>query len=198
MLINPLDYTIKELNKLPPTKGRILIAEPFMDDPHFKRSVILLTEYNENEVFGFMLNKLLNISVRDVLPNFTALNAPVFMGGPVQTDSLFYIHTRGESIEGSQHIIGNLYWAGNFNQLQELINNQQISSSEIIFFLGYSGWDYRQLENEIKEDSWIISDINDNKLIENINENDLWQKSLQKMGPKYAILSNFPEDPALN
>lgn len=197
MLINPLDYTIKELNKLKPAKGRILIAEPFMDDPNFKRSVVLLTEYNKEAIFGFMLNKLLELTLTDILPNFPKFDSPVFMGGPVQTDSLFYIHTQGENIEESQHIKGNLYWSGNFNQLQQMIINQQIFPNEIIFFLGYSGWDFEQLQGEIQQESWIISNI-DSNLMKDIQNKGLWEKSLKKMGPKYAPLSNFPEDPTLN
>jgi putative transcriptional regulator len=197
MLLNPLDYTISELNKLTPQKGRLLIAEPFMADPYFKRSVVLLTEYDKDAVFGFMLNKPLDITVNDIVKDFPEFNAPVYMGGPVQSDSLFYIHTQGKIIEGSQHISGNLYWAGDFEQLKQLIIDQQIFPNEIKFFLGYSGWDYIQLEKEIEDESWIIGKTNSNSLNDLIQD-DLWRSTLQKMGSKHAVLSNFPEDPALN
>ena len=197
MLIDPLNYTISELNKLNPKKGRILIAEPFMEDPYFKRSVVLLTEYNVDGAFGFMLNKPLDITVNDIMINFPKFNAPVFMGGPVQPDNLFYIHSQGEIIEGSQHIIDNLYWAGNFEQLKQLITDQKIFPNEIKFFIGYSGWDYTQLKNEIEDDSWIIATSDSKSLIES-NQNGLWQSTLKKMGSEYAVLSNFPEDPSLN
>lgn len=197
MLIDPLNYTISELNKLNPKKGRVLIAEPFMEDPYFKRSVVLLTEYNKDGAFGFMLNKPLDITVNDIMKDFPKFNAPVFMGGPVQPDNLFYIHTQGEVIEGSQHITGNLYWAGNFEQLKQLITSQKIFPNEIKFFIGYSGWDFTQLKNEIEDESWIISASDSKSLIES-NQYDLWQSTLKNMGPKYAVLSNFPEDPSLN
>jgi putative transcriptional regulator len=196
MINNPLDYTIKSLNKLKPAKGKLLIAEPFMEDPYFKRSVVLLTEYNKNGAFGFVLNKPMDISVNEVLKDFPEFNAPVFMGGPVQTDSLFYIHNQGKVIEGSQQINKDLFWAGNFDQLKQMIIDQQIFPNEITFFIGYSGWDYHQLKNEIEDESWIISDVKSNLL--DYTSHKLWQSSLQKMGPKYAMLSNFPEDPILN
>ena len=98
MLLNPLDYSIKDLNKLNVSKGRLLLAEPFMEDTYFKRSVVFLTEHNEEGAFGFILNKPLEITVNDVLKDFPDFFAPVFMGGPVQSDSLFYIHTQGEFI----------------------------------------------------------------------------------------------------
>lgn len=197
MILNPLDYSISELNTLDLAKGRLLIAEPFMDDPYFKRSVVLLTEHQENGSLGFILNSPLNITVNDTLRDFPEFNAQVFMGGPVQTDSLFYIHTQGNNISESEHIIGNLYWSGNFDQLKEMIIDQQIFPNEIMFFVGYSGWDYHQIHNEVKNNSWVISDI-DNYSISDFKQADFWKKSLQKMGPKHALLSNFPEDPTFN
>jgi len=157
---NPLDYKITELNKLKPKKGRLLIAEPFMADPYFKRSVVLLTEFNKEGAFGFILNKQLDLKINDAMAEFPPFDAPIFMGGPVQPDSLFYIHTQGEFIEGSVKICDNIYWSGNFEQLKQLVKDQQIFPHEIMFFIGYSGWDYEQLMNEINEESWIISDVN--------------------------------------
>jgi putative transcriptional regulator len=198
MDINPLDYTITELNKLIPKKGRLLIAEPFMDDLYFKRSVVLLTEHSKNGTFGFILNKPLEIDVNDVLVDFPTFKAPVFMGGPVQSDSLFFIHTQGDLIDDSLPIKDNLYWSGNFTQLKQLITDQQIFPNEIKFFIGYSGWDSGQLNSEIKNDeSWIISAPEITNINE-LNNSELWRESLQKMGSKYSLLSNFPEDPSLN
>ncbi len=197
MDINPLDYTISSLNKLELSKGRLLIAEPFMNDPSFKRSVVLLTEYNKESCLGFILNQSLDLSVNDVMEDFPKFDSPVFMGGPVSTDNLFYIHSQGEYIEGSQQINDKLWWAGNFEQLKNMIENNEIFPHEVKFFLGYSGWDYNQLNNEVKHESWIISDSN-NLSIKELNNEHLWQSTLKKMGNKFALLSNFPEDPSLN
>jgi putative transcriptional regulator len=194
---NPLDYNITALNKLKPKKGRLLIAEPFMDDPYFKRSVVLLTEYSEDGSFGFMLNKPLEIKINEVMEDFPPFDAPIFMGGPVQSDSLFYIHTQGEIIKNSMKIADNLYWSGNFDQLKQLVKDQQIFPNEIKFFIGYAGWDHEQLISEIEDESWIISSL-ESKEINNLNDVDLWKNTLQKMGSKFSLLSNFPEDPSLN
>ena len=198
MLLNPLDYKIRDFNKLKAKKGRLLIAEPFMEDPYFKRSVVLLTENNkEDGALGFILNKQLEITVNDVIKDFPDFYAPVFMGGPVQADSLFYIHTQGEFIENSIKISDNLYWSGNYEQLKYMIKDQLIFPNEIKFFIGYSGWDFEQLNEEIKQESWIIAE-NKNKTIQELNNEDLWHSSLQNMGGKPALLSNFPENPSLN
>ena len=197
MKLNPLDYTIKELNKLTPKKGRLLIAEPFMKDPYFKRSVVLLTDYQANDVVGFILNQALDIGVNDVLVDFPPFNAPIFMGGPVEPNALFYIHNQGEIIENSRHIHGNIYWSGNFDQLKQLITEKQIFPNELIFFLGYSGWESDQLKSEIEDESWLVSDIKSD-IFKDIHTKNLWKTSLQKMGNKHATLASFPEDPSLN
>lgn len=197
MTINPLDYTIKELNQLSIKKGRLLLAEPFMDDPYFKRSVVLLTEYNKEGALGFILNKPLDVKLRDVIKDFPEFDAPIFMGGPVQTDTLFFIHSQGELIKDSVKINSKLFWSGNFEKLKELVIDQQIFPHEIKFFIGYSGWDYDQLNKEVKDESWLISK-NHLDSIKKLNNDNLWHKSLNKMGGKHAVLSNFPENPSLN
>ena len=197
MSLNPLDYSVSMLNKLSLKQGRLLIAEPFMNDPYFKRSVVLLTEHKKEGTLGFILNQPLNITINDTLKDFPVFDAPIFMGGPVQTDSLFYIHTQGEIITESEHIIDNLYWSGNFDQLKEMINSQQIFPHEVMFFIGYSGWDFKQINNEVKNNSWIISDLNKFSIAD-FQQQHFWRTALQKMGSKFSILSNFPEDPSLN
>lgn len=197
MKSNPLNFSLSSLNKLAIEKGRLLVAEPFMIDPYFKRSVVLLTEHKPEGTLGFILNQPLNITVNDALRDFPVFESPVFMGGPVQTDSLFFIHTQGNIIEESEHVIDNIYWSGNFEALKTRITEQQIFPHEVMFFVGYSGWDSKQLMNEIKNNSWVIADgkgfsLNDFK------SPHLWQNVLQKQGPKHAIIANFPEDPSLN
>ncbi|HCQ29244.1 MAG TPA: hypothetical protein DIU39_03095 [Flavobacteriales bacterium] len=194
--LNILNYKISELNKLKPKKGRVLLAEPLMQDPFFKRSVVLLTEYEENGAFGFILNKPTDIRLDEVLPDFPEFDTTVYLGGPVENDKLFYIHNQGEYIDGSVKIKNNLYWAGNFDQLKEMIENQQIFPNEIKFFLGYSGWGKKQLDMELKRESWLVDDISEEDIIR--SDKDLWYKVLQKKGGKYKMLANFPENPSWN
>ena len=84
---NPLDYTINSLNKLLPKKGRLLLAEPFMEDSYFKRAVVLLTEYNKEGAFGFILNKPLELTINKVIPEFPKFDSRIFTGGKVQPDN---------------------------------------------------------------------------------------------------------------
>lgn len=195
MILNPLNYKIADLNNLTPEKGVLLIAEPFMVDSYFKRAVVLISSYSEKEVTGFILNKPLKTSLCDIIPNeFKNFDVPIYLGGPVETSSLFFIHTLGNLLEDSKHISGNIFWGGNFEQLKIMINNNEVDKSQIMFFMGYSGWSVAQLNDEIKEDSWLISNIN----TPIFNKKTLWYKVLRKKGGKYAMLSNFPENPSLN
>ncbi len=194
--LNILNYKISELNRVKPKKVRVLLAEPLMRDPFFKRSVVLLTEYEENGAFGFILNKPTDIKLDEVLSDFPEFDTTIYLGGPVENDKLFYVHNQGEYIEGSVKIKNNLYWAGNFEQLKEMIENQQIFPNEIKFFLGYSGWGKHQLDEEIKRESWLVDDIDEEDVI--LSDKSLWYNILQRKGGKYKMLSNFPENPSWN
>lgn len=197
MFINPLDYKISELNKAAVKKGSMLLAEPFMQDNYFKRSVVLITEYKQEGVVGFMLNKPLDLNVNAFIEGFSDFEAEVYLGGPVESDSLFYIHNQGNIIDDSLKINDNLYWSGNFEQLKTLVKNQEIFPNEVKFFLGYSGWDYDQLEKELEEDSWIITDAKDYQ-VKDLNDEMLWHNTLKQLGAKHKILANFPENPSWN
>ncbi len=195
MILNPLDYKIADLNKIEPEKGRLLIAEPFMADSYFKRSVVLLAAYSDNDIVGFILNKPLQTTLDKILPSeINNDKFAVYLGGPVETSTLHFIHTLGTTLEESKHIFGNLFWGGNFEQLKKMINNNEVAPTEIMFFTGYSGWSKEQLTNEINEDSWLISNIN-TKIF---NKKNLWKEVLKKKGGKHAMFTQFPENPSLN
>lgn len=195
MILNPLDYKIADLNKIEPEKGRLLIAEPFMADSYFKRSVVLLAAYSDNDVVGFILNKPLQTTLDKILPSeINNDKFAVYLGGPVETSTLHFIHTLGTTLEESKHISGNLFWGGNFEQLKKMINNNEVAPTEIMFFTGYSGWSKEQLSNEINEDSWLISNIN-TKIF---NKKNLWKEVLKKKGGTHAMFTQFPENPSLN
>ncbi len=186
-----------ENNNINPEKGKVLIAEPFLEGRYFKRSIILLAEFNENGAVGFVLNKPINLSVDEVLINIADFDGDVYMGGPVDTNRIYYIHTIPELIPNSIHISEQLYWGGDFNVLKDLIEQKKVLPHQLRFFAGYSGWSAGQLEEEIKENSWLVSKI-DVKSIMSLNLSNLWEKCLRKLGGKYRLWSNFPENPSMN
>jgi len=184
-------------NKIAPSKGKILVSEPYLPDPNFERTIILLCEHNDDGSFGFVMNKPSLAKLGDVMQDLSAFDAPVFIGGPVQQDTLHYIH-RVQDLEESIEVMDGIYWGGNFDQLVSLIETKQVASSDIKFFLGYSGWSAGQIEEELKEDSWIVSDKVNEELLFDIKAEAMWQYALKRMGGRFSVYSNYPQDPRLN
>ncbi|MBC8173249.1 MAG: YqgE/AlgH family protein [Chitinophagales bacterium] len=185
-------------NTTKPATGQLLLSEPFMPDPNFKRTVVLLCEHIEDGgTVGFILNRTLQIKVCDALVDFDEIQNDLYYGGPVAQDTLHYLHRHGELIEDSLHITDDIYWGGNFEQLTNMIKAGSISPNHIKFFLGYSGWSPGQLEHELKENSWIVTQAKSNYAFQT-NEKELWKKVLDDMGGEYKMITNYPENPTLN
>jgi putative transcriptional regulator len=186
------------LSSISAAAGRLLISEPFMIDPNFKRSVIILTEYSEEGAMGFILNQPSEYLLGDLLPEVSYSEMPVFIGGPVANNTLHFIHCCPQKIEEGIEIGGGIYWGGDFEAVKQLITNYQLKNDEIRFFTGYSGWTPRQLDDEIKEDSWIVADKLNKDIIFTSSEENLWRQVVISLGHRYAHIANFPENPELN
>ncbi len=180
-----------------PATGKILISEPFLNDPNFKRTIILLSEHSEEGSVGFVLNKPTDYRIHEVIEEFPEFDSFVFYGGPVQLNTLQFIYKGDGIIDGSIEIAPNLFWGGSFDLLKTLIEANAVDPSDFRFFLGYSGWVDGQIEEEIKINSWIVADTT----IDNIFSSEpdkLWREILKSMGKKYALLASFPENPSVN
>ena len=184
-------------NNLKPSKGRILISEPFLVDYYFKRSVVLLAEHNDEGSFGLIINKPVDMHLSDVLHDFPEFDAPIYLGGPVKTENLYFIHTKGNLIEESMKILEGLYWGGDIEHVKELITIGQLSAQDIKFFVGYSGWVAKQLDGELERNSWLVSNIKAKQVMDQ-NSESMWDEVIKRMGRDYAYWTNFPSDPALN
>lgn len=185
-------------NDLLPAKGSILISEPFMQDAYFQRSVVLLTEHNEKGSMGFVLNKKLELIVNDFFPELDSFpEIPIYLGGPVSGDRLFFIHTLGDIlIPDAEKIADNLYFDGDFTALKRYIVNGHPVEGCIKFFLGYSGWTEDQLANEIEKNSWVVSPVHGNLF--GAGGDAFWKSSIASLGGKYKTWINYPKDPYYN
>ncbi len=179
-----------------PKQGIILISEPSLKDFYFRQSVVLLAEHNEDGTFGVIVNKPIEVRLDEVIKGFSGFDYPVYLGGPVKTDSIFFIHTIPE-IENSLRIMDGLFWGGDIDVIRNMMEAGEMRETQIRFFLGYSGWNPDQLDREIGEKSWVLSQASVSEVINNEPE-DLWSNYLKNMGNDYAIWANFPPDPALN
>ena len=175
--------------------GNFLLAEPLLFDPNFQRTVILLCEHNERGSFGLVINKEANVVLED-MEKHPHLHENLYIGGPVQPNTLHYIHTF-EHLEGAIPIKDGLFWGGDYEQIRILFQQGVLNKNNCRFFIGYSGWAANQLEEELEQNSWVISGVNLSVVFKTDADN-LWKTILHKMGGKYRILMNYPEDPSLN
>ncbi|HMG07438.1 MAG TPA: YqgE/AlgH family protein [Mucilaginibacter sp.] len=186
------------LSPISAATGRLLISEPFMMDPNFKRSVIILTEYSADGAMGFILNHQGEFLLGDVLPDVSYAEMPVYDGGPVAKNTLHFLHRCPEKIEGGIEIAEGVFWGGDFEQAKLLVSNYQLTENEIKFFAGYSGWTPQQLDEEIQQDSWIVAENFKAETLFSNDEQNLWKEVVIGLGQRYAHIANFPENPALN
>ncbi len=186
------------LNYVTAAAGRLLISEPFMMDPNFKRSVILLTEYADAGAIGFILNHQSEYLLGDILPDISWSEMPVYVGGPVAANTLHFIHCSPEKIEGGIEICDGIFWGGDFEMVKQLVADYQLDETEVKFFMGYSGWTPDQLNDELNENSWIVAEKCGASTIFNNSEQNMWKEVVIGLGQRFAHIANFPENPQLN
>ncbi len=187
------------LSSLQPAAGKALISEPFLFDTNFKKTVILLCEHDEeNGTMGFILNRKLDLNLSDVIDVDTGLTIPLYHGGPVQNDTLHYLHT-DENHDGDSIDLGNgIFWGGDFESLRPKMELGVLDIEKYRFFLGYSGWGKGQLEQELDIKSWFVANISKDTVFGNLTNGMLWKSTLKSMGGWYRLLSDSPESPFLN
>jgi putative transcriptional regulator len=176
------------------TRGKILLAEPFMLDPNFKRTAVLLCDHDEEGSLGFVMNKPLNVRVDELIEAFPEFVSEVYLGGPVQTDTIHYVHNVGDLLEGSVKVVDGVYWGGDFDKLKFLITQQLILPHNIRFFVGYSGWSEGQLTDEMLYGSWVVADMDANYLFKTPSDS-LWKQVMYNKGDTYTVIANIPDVP---
>jgi putative transcriptional regulator len=181
-----------------PQKGDLLLSEPLLPDHNFDRTVIILCEHNEEGSFGFVLNKLSILKVDEVLQSIESFDTSLYVGGPVQQNTLHFIHNIDLLKGGGQKIRDDLYWGGDFEQLLLLVNDGNIDKNKIRFFIGYSGWSELQLQQEVDKNTWIVARGVHPSYIFNTDPERLWKDILEKMGGRFKVYANYPSDPKLN
>ena len=180
-----------------PSQDILLIADPFLKDPNFMRTVVYICRLSEDGCFGFVLNKVFDQPLGELISDLEGLEIPVYSGGPVQPDTIHFIHQYPDLIPGSYKISEEIHWGGDFEVVKALLLSNSLDLSRIKFFIGYSGWDKDQLENEMNEKSWLTV-TSTRKLIFDTAAENVWKESIEHLGGKYKMMVNFPIDPQLN
>jgi len=176
--------------------GVLLIADPFLKDPNFLRTVVFLCEHQQEGSFGFVLNRPYENTLDELLPGIEH-RFPVFYGGPVQKDSIHFLHEYPDQIPGGTEVIKGVYWGGDFGRLVDLLKNGEVDEKKIRFFIGYSGWSGGQLDDEMKEKTWLTAPAT-RRLLFHPDTKEVWKDSLKHLGGEYEMMIHYPIDPQLN
>lgn len=180
-----------------PGQHTLLIADPFLQDPNFMRTVIYLCRHGEEGSLGFVLNKLFKPTLGELINGLEGTSINVYYGGPVQPDTVHFIHQYPSLIPEGIPVSDEIYWGGDFDTARQLLLNGRIDPEKIKFFIGYSGWEKGQLDAEISEHSWLTATAN-RKLVFETDPEEIWKESLRHLGGKYEQMIHFPIDPQLN
>ncbi len=184
-------------NMVSPSSGILLIADPFLKDPNFMRTVVFLCDHQEEGSMGFVINKQIEQTLDELMDGFDGYKIPVYYGGPVQMDTIHFLHQYPGKIPGGQQVMKGVYWGGDFSLLAEMVKNGEIDFNKVRFFLGYSGWGNGQLDGELNEKSWLTVQAT-RKILFHEQPDDIWKDSLKQLGGEYEMMINFPIDPSLN
>lgn len=188
------------INKRKPQTGTLLVAEPFLREKYFNHAVICLIDYEKGKgSMGIVLNRVTNYTLNGILDCVTAeQEIPVFCGGPMSCDRLYFLHTLEGIIPNSREIKPGLYIGGNFDAMLGYINSGYPIEGKIRFFIGYSGWDTGQLDEELQKNVWAVTDIQDNSALLTGEENQYWHNQVRAMGDDYRGWLFHPLSPTMN
>jgi putative transcriptional regulator len=178
-------------------QGHLLIAHPLLNDGFFNRSVVYLTSFEAEGAVGFSMNFKTQFFLRDVRPQVKNGNFPIYEGGPVAKNQLFFLHTLGHNISDSIPVSHNISVGGDFNELIHLIEHGKVKSYQVRFFAGYSGWGEHQLEAELKKNHWLLNAPETSSFF-TLDSDDLWGDQLAEVKSSYSIFANFGNDPSMN
>jgi putative transcriptional regulator len=136
--------------------GLFLKSTSLLNDTSFEDAVIFITEYNEKGAMGFVVNQKFSRKLNELEEFKNGRPFPIHIGGPVDGEHLFFIHRRPDLIKGGEPVTGNIYLGGDFKSAVRNIDNHILTDKDLKIFIGYCGWDYGELEDEIAEGSWEV------------------------------------------
>ena len=176
------------MKKIESLQHKLLIAMPNLEDPYFSQSVVYLYEHDETGSTGFIINKPMDITMGEILERIDipceaneSNKQPMLLGGPVKQEQMFLIHSerrnKGEAtpffLSSSKEILSKIGMGEQKN---------------VMAFLGYASWTPGQLEQEIKENSWLIASV-DHDLLYKVPFSERYDMATLQMGFNISQLS---------
>jgi putative transcriptional regulator len=177
-------------------RGKLLVASPSLVDPNFARSVVLITEHNDEGAMGIVLNRPSDALVSDVVPQLASVageGAEIHVGGPVQPSALVVLAEFSDLDAAAWIVVADVGFASAEVEMGDLARSVRRAR----VYAGYSGWGAGQLEGEMDVDSWIVEPPMPAELFPEDSET-LWSDVLDRKGGQYALIARMPEDPSVN
>jgi putative transcriptional regulator len=179
------------------SQGSVLVAEPLLGDLCFRRSVVSIADRSDQGVVGIVFNIKSNFTLGEIFPRLSrGRDIRVYSGGPVALDRVYFAHSMGDRlVPGAVKIGRDLWVGGDFDKLLEYIDDGVDLSGMVRFFIGYASWDRGQLEDEIAQSVWAVSDeaVSGTELLSS-PDNHLWHKMVTTLGPAYKVWALHPDN----
>ena len=178
-------------------KGKILISSPsLLTDMIFYKSIILIVDQTDEGITGFILNRPSDLFMIKEVESSEKIKIDLYYGGPVSSEHFYLLRSKKNYTE-IINIYDNLFWGNNLDFLINQVEKGIIKMDDFILFQGYSGWDLGQLDDEIANNSWIITEKKVEEIFSYIEKNS-WNNLIKQFGHKYKLWSNSPDDITLN
>lgn len=178
--------------------GQLLCSKPYIDDPFFERTVILITRHNQRGTEGVILNQPIEIENLEDIGIIGKFTSVLFLGGPVTNNRCYYLHRCPELLPNSESLSDNLYFGGDVEILEHLINTGILRQTDIRFYIGISGWEPGQLQRELNENTWFIEDARPYEWICRDDISAMWHEIISAQGHPYSLYAQGPENPEHN
>src|SRR4051794_9377760 len=177
-------------------RGKLLVAGPALQDPNFRRTVVLICEHTDDGALGLVINRPTTVEVTDAVPELAALlgdDASLWSGGPVQPQSIVLLAELDEPPEDALMVVGDVGLVLQGADLEDLADEARRGRA----FLGYAGWGPGQLDDELERGDWIVVAAEEDDAFRP-DADGLWGEVLARQGGEYALLATMPPDPSLN
>ncbi len=183
-----------------PERGTFLISSPRLMDQNFMHTVVLLCDHTDEGSYGVVVNRPGKLTVADLQTDNELLagrDDALWMGGPVQLETVQLLHRLGSGIPGSMHVVDDVHLGGDPAVIRRALEKRGEGRELIRFLLGYSGWGAGQLEAELSEGAWVTCPASE-ELIFDVRPDTLWRRALRRLGGAWAALADEPPDPSWN
>lgn len=173
--------------------GSLLISMPSMLDPNFMHTVVLLVDHTPMGAFGLVVNRQFGANLGGLMSDRTNSSFPVHCGGPVEAQTLQFVHRLPQLISGGTRLGQDLYLGGSIEAMLRAVEEEGVRDN-LRVFLGSSGWGGGQLENELQTGSWRQAPPDASSVFKGGNGESIWRGVMRGLDAAGEQLSHLPPD----